>query len=121
MWSKFLAVGSLSWTSPLKGGLLGKSILALICVLTTPALFSGCGGNQQFETVLSDETVSAGIDFWHDNGMSGELYFAETVGPGVALFDWDSDGDMDVAFSQGYLLKSSKSPEPTRLLTPPSG
>ena len=121
MWSKILAAECLSWTSLSKGGSLEKSISALICVLTTTALFSGCGGNQQFETVLSDETVSAGIDFWHDNGMSGELYFAETVGPGVALFDWDSDGDMDVAFSQGYLLKSSKSPEPTRLLTPPSG
>ena len=121
MWSKILAAECLSRTSLSKGGSLEKSISALICVLTTTALFSGCGGNQQFETVLSDETVSAGIDFWHDNGMSGELYFAETVGPGVALFDWDSDGDMDVAFSQGYLLKSSKSPEPTRLLTPPSG
>ncbi len=36
--------------------------------------------------------------------MSGELYFPEMMGSGVALFDYDNDGDLDVYFVQGALL-----------------
>jgi enediyne biosynthesis protein E4 len=51
-----------------------------------------------------DATAAAGIDFHHFNGMTGELYFPEMMGPGVALFDYDGDGDLDVWAGQGALL-----------------
>ncbi|MEE2636617.1 MAG: hypothetical protein VYE68_05210, partial [Acidobacteriota bacterium] len=34
-----------------------------------------------------DRAEEAGLDFVHDNGMSGEFYQTEIMGPGVALFD----------------------------------
>ncbi|MEE2776412.1 MAG: CRTAC1 family protein [Acidobacteriota bacterium] len=37
-----------------------------------------------------------GIDFTHQNGASGAFYMPETMGSGVAIFDYDSDGDQDV-------------------------
>ena len=33
--------------------------------------------------------------------MSGERYYAEHMGPGVALFDYDNDDDLDVSFHKG--------------------
>ncbi len=51
-----------------------------------------------------DVAAQVGIDFQHFNGMTGEFYYAEIVGPGAALFDYDNDGDLDVFIPQGYLL-----------------
>ena len=38
----------------------------------------------------------SGIAWKHDNAMSANRYLPETMGPGVAFFDYDNDGWMDV-------------------------
>jgi hypothetical protein len=38
----------------------------------------------------------SGITWKHDNAMSVNRYLPETMGPGVAFFDYDNDGWMDV-------------------------
>src|SRR5712691_345086 len=43
-----------------------------------------------------DRAAASGLDFTHFNGMSGAMFYAEHMGPGVALFDYDGDGDLDV-------------------------
>ena len=53
---------------------------------------------------FEDATESTGLDFVHFNGMSGELYFCEMVGPGAALLDYDLDGDLDIFLVQGSML-----------------
>lgn len=53
---------------------------------------------------FTDRAAAAGLDFVHDNGMSGHRYIAEIIAPGVALFDYDNDGDLDVFFPQGRPL-----------------
>ena len=40
--------------------------------------------------------AKSGIAFVHENAMSPERYLPETMGPGVAFFDYDGDGWMDL-------------------------
>jgi hypothetical protein len=54
--------------------------------------------------VFTDRARELGIDFVHDNGMSGDFYFIEVVGSGTALVDYDRDGDLDVYLVQGQTL-----------------
>ena len=45
---------------------------------------------------FADITDAAGIDFVHVNGAYGEKLLPETMGSGVAFFDYDNDGDQDL-------------------------
>jgi enediyne biosynthesis protein E4 len=58
---------------------------------------------------FADRAKESGIDFVHVNGMSGKLYVPEVLAPGVALFDFDNDGDLDVYLVQGGSLRTRDS------------
>jgi len=78
---------------------------------------SCAGAGQSFgstsEEIFTDRTEDAGIDFLHFNGMAGKRYYPEVMGPGVALFDYDNDGDLDIFFVQGALLDPNQDPQHT--------
>ena len=50
---------------------------------------------------FTDVTASSGITFSHFNGAYGEKLLPETMGGGVAFFDFDGDGDQDLLFVNG--------------------
>src|SRR5262245_5605989 len=53
---------------------------------------------------FTDRAQQTGLIFTHFNGMSGEFYYPENMAPGVAMFDFDNDGDLDVFVMQGQML-----------------
>ena len=57
-----------------------------------------------------DRAEETGLRFTYFNGMSGEFYFPEMLPAGVAMLDYDNDGDLDVYLVQGQTLGEAKSP-----------
>jgi hypothetical protein len=64
--------------------------LALTLIAAAPA-----------DVLFTDITRAAGIDFKHENSATSSKYLVETMGGGVALFDYDSDGRLDLFFTNG--------------------
>lgn len=50
---------------------------------------------------LTEVTQPAGIDFVHNSGAFGGKYLPETLGPGCAFLDYDSDGWQDILLING--------------------
>ena len=72
------------------------------------------------EGIFRDATTEVGVDFRHFNGMCGEFYYCEMIGAGAAVFDYDGDGDVDLYFIQGHMLRKDISearfpPQPGQL------
>ncbi len=87
-------------------------VLAVVAVAGCRAGRSGeaPGGSDRPAPVewFVERAEAAGLDFTHFNGMSGEFYYPEIMAPGVALIDYDNDGDLDVYVTQGQMLGAGK-------------
>ncbi|HEV2968805.1 MAG TPA: CRTAC1 family protein [Pirellulales bacterium] len=64
--------------------------------------------------LFRDAAEDTGLIFRHENGMSGAMYMPEVIGSGVALFDYNNDGKLDVFVVQGGVLKPGAKPEPKK-------
>src|SRR5262249_22493327 len=53
---------------------------------------------------FADIARDAGINFTHFSGMTGTKHFPTANGSGVALFDFDNDGWLDLYFATATLL-----------------
>ena len=82
---------------------LGRLVGAVLMLLSTFACERTDGG-----IVLSDVTKETGITFRHTDGSGGEFYVMEPMTGGLALFDYDGDGDVDIYFLNGAPLKGTK-------------
>ena len=58
-----------------------------------------------------DRAAEAGLYFVHRNGATGRYYYPEILPPGVGLFDYDNDGDLDAYLAQGHMLDADAAPD----------
>jgi len=68
---------------------------------------------------LVDVTAQSGIDFKHENSPTTHKYLIETMPGGVALFDYDNDGWLDVLFTNGAPLADPMPPDAHPVKTEP--
>src|SRR5436309_1541731 len=54
-----------------------------------------------------DIASEVGIDFHYLPSHTSKKYLVETMGPGVALFDFDNDGRLDIFLANGAPLTDS--------------
>ncbi|MFL6663835.1 MAG: CRTAC1 family protein [Rhizobacter sp.] len=77
----------------------------------TPATAATPAQTRAEQAPLFREAAEAsGLAFRHVNGMSGEFYYAEIIGSGVAVLDYDNDGRMDLLVLQGGSLHAEAPP-----------
>ncbi len=101
-------------------GALAGALLAVTCGGEPARPPAPSRGETPEGVVFVERATAAGLDFVHFNGMSGEHYPFEHMGAGVALFDYDRDGDLDVYLAQGHMLGPGKTLDDASL-PPPDG
>ena len=87
------------------------SLLALL-------LLVGCGGEAVSTAVgprFTDVTAGSGLDFRTTTGADPPRYLVDTIGTGVALIDYDRDGDIDVFAANGATPESPEAGPGARL------
>src|SRR5216684_2734905 len=63
------------------------------------------GPNAPSTVTFTDITAATKIAFKHAGSPTSLKYLLETMGGGVAMFDYDNDGRMDLFFTNGAALK----------------
>jgi len=90
--------------------------IAALCLVPKPVdshLTGNQRENRESPPIFRELPDTAGLKFRHYNGMTGKFFLPEVMGAGVALFDFDNDGDLDVFVVQGTTLEPGNQPAGT--------
>ena len=85
-----------------------RGLAAAVCLCV--ALGVALRGPVAAETrpAFIDAAEQAGLRFVHDNGATGQYFMPELLGAGVAVFDYDNDGDLDVYLVQDAPIDNAR-------------
>lgn len=96
------------------GALPGRfSAVRRLSAAVLPLLFGGVASAQSAPITpgkFVDTTASSGIHFEHKASHTSKKYLPETMGAGVALFDYDNDGRLDVFLVNGAPFSDPTAP-----------
>ena len=86
-----------------------RDLLLLTSAMLAPEWISSLTtAHAQAPIVLRDVTHRSGLTFKHTDGSSGKRYLVEAVSAGLALFDYNGDGRVDIYLLNGAPLKGTK-------------
>lgn len=87
-----------------------------IVVRAAAILLASCAvgaANLSFAQIeLNDVTAQTGIAFRHDDGHAGGYHIIEFLSAGLATFDYDGDGKIDIYFLNGRPLPGRAASDP---------
>lgn len=90
-----------------------RFLLKSASFIVLAALASG-GQNQASPSTVPakfvDVTAALGVQFQHQSPHTSKKYLLETMGSGVALFDYDNDGRLDIFFVNGAEINDPSPP-----------
>lgn len=87
-----------------------------IVLVTIGTLVNGRDPHWAAEPLFVEVAGEVGLNFTHLNGATGQYYVPEVMGAGVALVDYDNDGDLDLFLVQGGPLENTAAQMPTSRL-----
>src|SRR6266699_6165236 len=91
------------------GAKLLSSLLAVATLLQPQAVRTASAPTQPEAAPIAgkfvDVTQALGVRFRHQASPTSRKYLLETMGSGVALFDYDNDGRPDIFFANGARIK----------------
>ena len=61
--------------------------------------------------LFTDITTASKVNFKHIGSPTSKKFLLETMGGGVAVFDFNNDGRMDLFFTNGALLREDMAPD----------
>jgi hypothetical protein len=88
-------------SAALSAALLGAALGALACPAPPSDDAPPKAAAPGIEAPFTDVTAASGIDFVHVNAATERRYLPETMGAGVAVFDYDGDDWPDLYFVNG--------------------
>jgi len=103
-----------SFWNPPQGGDTAFLGFAVLCAIVFVASVSSIGGADKSRATNTVDSAAPGrfveisqrlgVNFQHQASHTSKKYLPETMGSGVALFDYDNDGRLDIFFVNGAPL-----------------
>src|SRR5580704_19002438 len=96
------------------GRIVGLCLAAAVFLSIALKVVAGSNGNQVTPVIPAkfvDVTSTLGVRFEHAAPHTSKKYLLETMGSGVALFDYDNDGRLDLFLVNGAEISDPSQPD----------
>ena len=80
-------------------------LLSALATISAGKLLGQAAPHPPTSPVFEDITASSRIRFHHDSSRTSQKYLPESMGAGVAIFDYDNDGWLDLFFVNGAKIQ----------------